>query len=58
MPVNGQIWAEGCAAYLDGIPLINNPYGGDTIEHLDWADGWMDAQRRFDPCPIEAPPES
>jgi hypothetical protein len=33
---------QGEMAFLDGVPVNQNPWVGGTEEHKAWCDGWID----------------
>ncbi len=43
MDPRAPAYDEGFAAYRSGARLTENPYAGDTVDHLAWENGWFEA---------------
>jgi hypothetical protein len=37
---------QGGSAFLDGVPVNQNPRLANTEEHKAWCDGWLDESER------------
>lgn len=40
----GDAYDAGFAAFAEGAALADNPYAPDTIDHLAWENGWLEAR--------------
>ena len=41
---NEDQWEEGWGAYIDGVPIQENPWIEGTPNYTDWEEGWLRAK--------------
>ena len=46
-------YSMGYQAFLEGVPMLRNPFMQGTREFFDWLEGWDDAEQHQLQCKID-----